>query len=434
MGVLSSLFSGVSGINANGTSLSVIGNNIANTNTVGFKGSRTVFSDVLSGSAGSKAIGRGVLVSAIDKDLTQGSFEGTGNVLDVAIDGEGFFVVNDGVGNLYTRAGVFGIDSNGNVVNPEGLTLQAYQADTTGTITGQLGPIQVTANISNPNPTGNVTANSNLDSRASFHAAPGFDVTSPVATSDHSSAITVYDSLGTGHSVTMYYTKVVSDTSNQWQWNAVVSASDATSGVDTVAATGYLDFTSAGALNTEALAAPVGYTAIAAADFDFNGGATQNQSIAINFGTSIAEGGTGLDGTTQFGVPSSTSFQSQDGYGPGQLQEIAISTDGRIDGQFNNGISRVIGQLAIASFNNPGGITPQGSNLFSESFESGAANIGVGESGGRGRVLSNSLELSNVDLAAEFIKMISAQRAFQANSRVITSTDEVLRDMVNIIR
>lgn len=435
MGFLSSLFSGVSGINANGTSLSVVGNNIANTNTVGFKGSRTVFADVLSGSSGRQPVGRGVLVSAIDKDLSQGSFETTGNVLDMAIDGDGFFVVNDGTGNSFTRAGVFGTDKDGYIVNPEGDQLMVFLADTTGTITGAMGGVQVKSNISNPNASSEVTVNSNLDSRETSLAAPGFDVTDPIGTSQHSNAITVYDSLGRGHVVTLYYTKLAT---NQWEWNAVVDAADSASGATEVQARGYLEFNSAGALNDEQLAAPAGFPAAGypvGTGFQFNGGASADQAIALNFGTDIAnEAGTGLDGTTQFGVVSSTSFQSQDGYAPGELQSVNITPEGILEGLFNNGESRVLGQIAVATFNNPGGLSPQGSNIYAESFSSGQANIGVPQAGGRGRVLSNSLELSNVDLATEFIKMISAQRAFQANSRVITSTDQVLQDMVNIIR
>jgi flagellar hook protein FlgE len=435
MGVLSSLFSGVSGINANGTSLSVVGNNIANTNTVGFKASRTVFADVLSGSSGRQPVGRGVLVSAIDKDLAQGSFETTGNVLDLGLDGEGFFLVNDGTGDYYTRAGVFGTDQDGFIVNPDGYQLQAYQAAANGTITGTLGPVQVKSNISNPNATTSVTINSNLDSTETSFAAPGFDVNDPIGTSNHSNALTVYDSLGRGHVITVYYSKI---STNTWQWNAVVDAADSASGNTEVQALGYLQFNSAGALNDEQLAAPGGFPAAGfpiGTGFQFNGGASADQPIAFNYGTDIAnEGGTGLDGTTQFGVLSSTSFQTQDGYAPGELQSITISPDGIIGGLFNNGESRVLAQIAVATFNNPAGLSPQGQNLFAESFSSGQPNTGLAQSGGRGRVLSNSLELSNVDLAAEFIKMISAQRAFQANSRVITSTDEVLRDMVNIIR
>ncbi|MBI5136424.1 MAG: flagellar hook protein FlgE [Nitrospirae bacterium] len=441
MTVLSSLYSGVSGINANGTSLSVIGNNIANTNTVGFKGSRTVFSDVLSGTAGRQPVGRGVLVSAIDKDLSQGSFETTGNVLDLAIDGEGFFLVNDGVGNSYTRAGVFGTDKDGVIVNPEGLALMGFQADAVGNISGSLGSIQLKSNISDPNPTGNVLINSNLDSRSPLIPG-GFDLSNPVGTSNHSNAISVVDSLGRSHLATVYYSKASeAPTGNTWNWYTVVGSADTLSGVDEVQASGTLTFNSAGALADES--APsywTGWTAAAGSGtattgFNFDGGANLNQVIAFDFGQNInSEAGSGLDGTTQYGVISSTSFQTQDGFAPGELQSVNISGDGLVEGLFNNGESRIIAQLAVATFNNPKGLNSKGSNQFSESFSSGQPNIGVGESGGRGRVLSNSLELSNVDLAAEFIKMIAAQRAFQANSRVITSTDEVLRDMVNIIR
>ena len=432
MSTLSSLFSGVSGINANGTSLSVTGNNIANTNTVGFKASRTVFSDVLSGASGRQPVGRGVLVSAIDKDLSQGSFETTGNVLDLALDGEGFFMVSNDTGSFYTRAGVFGTDSEGFIVNPEGFKLQGFQADAAGNISGNLAPIQLKANISDPNPTSQVVVNSNLDSRSPLLVAPGtFDLNNKNGTSHHSNSLTVVDSLGRSHLVNIYYTKTAEAASgNTWSWNAVVGASDTLSGVEEIQASGTLTFTAAGALDTEsAVTYPIG------TGLQFNGGAAANQAIAFDFGSSITtDGGSGLDGTTQYGVLSSTSFQSQDGFAPGELQSVNITVSGLIEGLFNNGESRIISQLALATFNNPDGLNAKGSNLFGESFSSGQPNIGVGESGGRGRVLSNSLELSNVDLAGEFIKMIAAQRAFQASSRVITATDEVLRDMVNLVR
>jgi len=364
-----------------------------------------------------------VLVSDIDKDLTQGSFETTGNVLDLAIDGEGFFMVNDGTGDFFTRAGVFGTNKDGFIVNPEGMMLQGFVADAGGTITGTLGGIQLKSNISDPNPTSSVVVNSNLDSRANTIVG-GFDVNNPVATSNHSNSLTVVDSLGRSHLVTTYYTKTAN---NSWDWNAVVNGADSASGATEVQAGGTLAFNNSGALFNEVTNAGTG--------FNFNGGAQAGQTIGFDFGTNIStELGSGLDGTTQYGVISSTSFQSQNGFAPGELQSVSIASDGLIEGLFNNGEARIIGQLAIATFNNPDGLNAQGSNLFGESFNSGQPNVGVGEAGGRGRTLSNSLELSNVDLAGEFIKMITAQRAFQANSRVITATDQVLQDLVNIVR
>ncbi len=432
MGTLTSLFAGVSGINANGTSLSVTGNNIANTNTVGFKASRAIFADVLSGSTGRQPVGRGVLVSSVDKDLSQGSFESTGNVLDVAIDGDGFFLVNNGVGNFYTRAGVFGTDSDGFIVNPEGHQLQGFLADSAGTVTGLLGSIQLKSNISNPNATSAITVNSNLDSRAPVIAG-GFDITDPISSSNHTSALSVIDSLGRSHLLTIYYTKTAN---NSWDWNATVDGADTLSGATEVQASGTLTFNAAGGLQAEsAITYPVSGSDPAASGFQFNGGSAEDQVITFDFGTNVAtESGSGLDGTTQFGVISSTSFQSQNGFTPGELQSVTISTDGLVEGLYNNGEARILAQIAVSTFNNPRGLNPQGSNLFSESFASGQANVGVPAAGGRGRVLSNSLELSNVDLAGEFIKMISAQRAFQANSRVITATDQLLQDLVNIIR
>ncbi len=429
--MLTSLFTGISGLNANGVALSAIGDNIANMNTVGFKASRVAFSDILSqtlsGAAGTSQIGRGVLLSDVSPLFTQGSFENTANGLDMAIDGDGFFILNDAGASYYTRAGQFSMDRDGYIVNTEGSRVRGYLYSTGGAPTVALGDISVASLNSPPRATANASISVNLDSRAAIPAA--FDVTNPNGTSNFSSSMTVYDSLGNGHLIPVYFRKSVeSATGNTWQWFAVVNSSDSASGNTDIQAQGTLDFNTNGALTVEsAITYPTG-------GFDFSGGAAQNQLIAFNFGTSTTEGGSGLDGVTQFGSTSTTIFQSQDGYGAGSLKNVSISQEGVITGIFTNGQTRAVAQIALAKFIAPTGLTKFGRNLYAESFDSGQPIIGVPGGAGLGKVLSNTLELSNVDLAEEFVKMIAAQRGFQANSRIITTTDDLMQELVNLKR
>lgn len=430
MGLGNGLFSGVSGLNSNGTALSVIGNNIANVNTVGFKKSTVTFADILSATGvQGGSVGRGSFVQDVSTDFSQGSFQNTTSVLDLGIDGNGFFQVASPSGSrLYTRAGKFSVNSGGLVVTPDGYTLQGYVADGNGNLSATIGDMNVSSTQSAPNSTTSIEINTNLDSRESLLGA--FDVTNPANTSNFSTAITVYDSLGNAHPVTVYFRKSIeAPAGNTWEWFGVVSGSDnANSALDEIQANGTLTFTNTGALNTEsAITYPTG-------GFDFTGGAALNQAIAFDFGRSIAEGTTGLVDTIQFGSPSSVVFQSQDGYSAGSLQSISVNQDGVITGLFTNGQTRVLSQIVLAIFNSDVGLFKLGDNKYGESFDSGQPIVGAPNAAGRGRVLSSSLELSNVDLAEEFVTLIMAQRGFQANSRIITVTDEMMAELVNLKR
>lgn len=452
MPILTSLYSGISGLSANGAALSVIGNNIANVNTVGYKASRASFADVLNqsveGGSGKTQVGRGVYLSDVSQTFTQGSLEATANGLDLGIDGSGFFLLKDTSGSpFYSRAGQFHISKDGLVVNSDGLHLQGYQADSAGEVTGGIEDIDISSNSTSPRTTSGIEITSNLDSRVSPVAA-GFDINDTSGTSNFSTSLSVYDSLGNDHIVSTYFTKVYEDTAGQtgnyWQWNAV---SDGASGPE-VMGTGYLQFDSTGALVADQVAdmditltdAP-GVTNPTGVDFpdpissfNFTGGVAQNQSISFNFGTGTVSGGSGMDGTTQFGALSSTLFQSQDGYGSGSLQSLSINQGGMISGLYTNGQARVLGQVVLGMFNDTQGLLKMGRNLYAESFDSGQVILGAPDSGGRGKLLSSSLELSNVDLAEEFVKLITVQRGFQANSRIITTTDEMLNELVSLKR
>lgn len=562
MGILSSLFAAVSGLNANGTALSVIGNNIANTGTVGFKSSRANFADIvnssLGGGAGSTQTGIGVFLSSTQSNFTQGSLQTTNNALDMAVDGNGFFQVKDASGaSFYTRAGQFNIDKSGNVVNPDGMLLQGFQAASTGVITGTVGNINLTTTTSPPQATAKLTIAANLNSQdaktgtaaslassasaaaattaagnlsfkinlngdgaqtvtvaagltgsglasavqtavraltptdpfkaaaysgftASYDSASGrftfasgvtgvpntagstgtvvvtangadtlasnlnmlagtattgtdFLISNPTGSSTFTTSMSVYDSLGIAHVLSTYFTKVGDNT---WNYNQVVNASEASvtagfsSSSSATVASGVIMFNSNGALNrvSSTIYHDTGGTGI-----DFQG-AAPGQVIASTFGTPIVTGGTGLDGTTQFGSISALVNQSQDGYASGALQGVGVNTDGTVTGRFSNGQIRTLAQVALARFNNAQGLVKTGKNLLAEAGSSGSPIIGKPNSSGLGRTLSNSLELSNVDLGEEFINLISAQRGFQANSRVVTTADEILGELVNLKR
>lgn len=669
MGFLTSLFTGVSGLGANGQALSVIGDNIANTNTAGFKGSRAVFSDVLSqalGGGSSFQIGRGASLQSIQQLFTQGTLENTSGPLDMAIEGDGFFIIKDTSGaQYYTRAGQFTLDKDGNIVNPEGLKLQGKIL--TGSQSGQVSTINVSSLNSPPSKTSSSTINANLNSSTTVkdptpdtfvvsssnqtivfndgtsdktatiatgsytaadiaaavdtaleavneaalpansytvaynsttkkftitnnsgvahdfkwedgsttaerllgfttenhlpvasgsgatsdyavlgdggtgtftidstnnslvftdsggtdrtvtltsgtytvnglakeledkivaagaasdavkvyydqdakkfyikngeaasitmkfsnssttveqiigyqsvdetiattatsvpdYVAAGVDALNAATTSDFSTSMTVYDSLGNSHLVSVYFRKtrenetLINDTSktgNTWHWYAVTQSSDSVTTQIAVGSQGYLEFDTAGRLVADIQQFN---------DFDFSGGVDQSQTIAFDFGTSIVQGGSGLTGSTQFGSANSVIFQTQNGYASGSLVSLAVGQDGTMTGTFTNGQTQNIAQVYLARFIAATKLNKIGRNLYSEAATSGSAIIGAPNTSGRGRVMASSVESSNVDLAEEFVRMISAQRGFQANTRVITTTDDLLNELMSIKR
>lgn len=434
MGVSSSLFSGVSGLNANGNAMSVIGNNIANANTVGFKSSRTVFGDLLSsqisGSGGISQVGRGVGLSIVDNVFSQGTFETTESNTDLAVEGAGFFMVSDpasgNASNNYTRAGAFRFDANGYLVNPEGFNVMGYQLDVNGKTFGDLVPIWAnTQSFSPAGPTANISLNTNIDSD-SVSIPAGFDITDPSSTSHYATSIQVFDSLGSTHLMTTYFTK----TSNQnWEWNTVVDGGEVTGGTAgtlELVGNGVLNFDASGDLDlaTSGIGNPLvtaGVFTTNAGALDWTNGAVQTQQITLDMQT------------TQYASPSVVVSQEQDGFGTGTLVKLNIDNAGNVIGNFSNGTPRLLMQLALAKFSNPGALTKSGNNMFAQSGNSGPPTIGTVGSG-VGNIFTNALELSNVDLAQEFVKMITTQRGFSANSKTITTTDEMLAEIINLKR
>ncbi len=422
MGLSSAMFSSVSGLDASGTAISVIGDNISNVNTPGFKGRRAEFVDVLgrsiTGSGGFSQVGAGTSLSNVRSVFSQGTFETTSRPTDLAIEGGGFFAMEGPQGRFYTRAGLFGFDDQGVLVNNTGQRVQGFAVDpVTGLSTGALGDIQLATSVSPPAVTTTLDLSVNLNSDAVVTAP--FDPSNP---NGFQSTITVYDSLGAGHSVGFFFNKTAP---NAWEWTATVPVAETTtppaSPTDTlvVMGGGTLTFDTAGNL-TAAAGSPV--------TFDFAGGAAPGQSIAVGFGP-IAGVGTG-DPTTQYQASSAINSFTQDGFGAGQLQNISVDRDGFISGQFSNGETMPLYQVALANFANVEGLVSVGNNNMVESRASGTALVGQPRTGNLGAVRSSNLEQSNVDLAAQFVQLIINQRAFQANTRTVSTTNELMGNLV----
>lgn len=322
MSLLTSLYSGASGMEANSLDLSVIGDNISNANTIGFKQSRAAFEDQFAQSlVGGNQVGLGTRLQSVQKILSQGALTTTGQATDLAIQGNGFFIAkgsHDGLnGSYYTRAGQFTVDKSGYLVNLDGLRIQGYPADSTGALTGVLGDLDIGAATAPPKATTQLTIRANLQSDATIPAA--WDATNPTGTSNFSTSTTVYDSLGAAHQVTTYFRR---NDIGSWEWHAMTDGGGLQGGIagqQTEIATGTLTFDSSGKLDT------VTQTT------NFNPvGAVQPQALNFNFGDPLSAGGTGLAGTTQFASPSATTFLDQDGYASGDLANISVDSKGQI--------------------------------------------------------------------------------------------------------
>lgn len=604
MSILTSLFTGVSGLTTNGQALSIIGDNISNSNTTAFKSSRAVFGDILSQAMGtsSSQIGRGTSLIASQQLFSQGTFETTSNPLDMAIDGNGFFMVKDSSGaQFYTRAGDFTLSKDGFIVNSEGMKVQGYLYDTSGKPTGAIGDINAaTVNSSNPSATTTMSLEANLDSRtvAPTTAWSVSTATGPVAGSyNFNTSVTVYDSQGNAHPAGVYFSKIdansiagaaeakanaaaaaaaykataagTADPLTAAQVAAQLTSGTAAAATVTAAVNAYnaanataIPLTGAADFTTSSLASSLSATATAAAaaaaaaykataagtadpltaaqvaaqltagtapaatvtaavnaynaahstavqltsdsfsanppyantweahvvyntsatgtnyqeasypsgntalflQFDSSGkltnvapgvsgtppanigsGTTLTQSLGYDFkawtgSTTVPTQTIGLNfgyqgtNTTQYGSESSMTFQNQDGWTSGSLSALNVDTNGILSGVFTNGQNRSISQVALASFTNPNGLTKMGKNIYAESFDSGQSAIGTPATSGRGAIQSSSLEMSNVDIADQFVQMISAQRGFEANTKVITTTDDLLSQVLAMKR
>lgn len=404
--MISSFNSGVSGLKTNSQAMSVIGDNIANVNTAAFKSSSVSFANVLSQSLSgdmSNAIGSGVEMSALKPDWVQGSLETTANTTDLAISGKGFFIVkNKNEQSFYTRAGEFNFDKEGKLVNPDGMIVQGYDAEN-----GTLGPITIPIGDTNqPQATKEFSIGMNLDQEAD-------------AGSTYSTILTVYDSLGNDIPLTITFTKqpTPDEGGSEWKISASIPDPDGDESNKAVVTEGkdLLTFNPEGGLTT--VDAPEIILTL-------DNGAKTGQVITWSLSDDI----------TGYASASATTTQSQDGYASGALQNISVDDVGNIIGTYSNGQSENLYQIALADFSNYSGLTKLGGNLYSVSAESGEVTIGRPGNGYLGGISSNSLEMSNVDLASEMVKMITTQRAYQANSKVITTNNEMLTELINIKR
>ncbi len=423
MSITNSLYIGVSGLDAHSDAISIVGDNIANASTIGFKSERADFADMLGGQLDGQNLGGGASLLAPETIETQGALEQTGNPLDMAISGNGFFVVNgshDGQnGNFYTRDGQFALDSAGNVVDQNGMNLQGYTIDPTGAVGKTIGDLQLGARQSPPVATTDAKMSVNLDSSST---AMMFDPANPSTSSNYSTSETVYDSLGKAHQANVYFD---SNGAGGWTWHAMVDGGDlagGTKGTPTQIAAGTMTFNSTGALAAQS-------TTSSSASFV---GATPNQAINFSFGDDIASGGTGMAGSTQYSGTSTVTSTDIDGHSAGNLTNISISSDGKVTGTFDNGQTIAIAQVALASFANEQGLTSDGNQLYSESATSGQALVDAAGTGGRGSISQGALEQSNVDLGNELVTLIAYQRAYEANSKTVTTADQMMQDTTNL--
>jgi flagellar hook protein FlgE len=399
----------LSGLTAASSGLDITANNVANANTVGYKDSRAEFADVYAAGAvnlNTSVTGEGVRLAATAQQFTQGNITTTSSNLDLAISGDGFFTMKDASGVVYSRNGQFSEDKNGNVVNATGQALQVYPPTANGGFnTGALSNLNLQTAQSAPQATSTASVILNLPANSTAPVSTPFDPLN-TQTYNQSTSTTVYDSLGTAHSATLYFTQ--SATPSTWKVDMTVDGQTVTATPPT------LSFSATGAIT------PAGAGAVSFTGFTPTDGASA-MAMSFNFGSSTQYGG-------GFGVTSIT----QNGYSTGQLSTVSIDTAGIVSAVYTNGRSTQLGQLAIANFPNPQGLKQLGNTNWAETFTSGTVVSGTAGSAGLGTIQSGALESSNVDLTTQLVNMITSQRAFQANAQVVTTANQLSQTVINI--
>jgi flagellar hook protein FlgE len=502
---------GLSGLNGAAKALDVIGNNIANSSTVGFKGSTTEFADVYARSlngAGATQAGIGVSVAAVAQQFTQGNIETTANPLDIAINGAGFFRTEIGGAVQYTRNGQFSLDKNGFVVTPQGANVTGYGVAANGQILASTPtPLQINTADMKPVATTKVDTSINLDSRETTPTNFPFNA-NDATTYNKQVPVSVYDTLGNQHTMSLYYVKTGSGTWDVYAgadgteitnvnvdkasmddatamaardaWTAATKASPqdpaaiaqalsdyaaaASAAVSGAAGTAGATAATVTAIQTaatdtgntvgatpdqvdQAIAAAVSVpsTPVGTLKFDSNGALSaalmspQTLPLNVSFPVYPATGAketlsikVGFNGSTQYGADTSEKLTTQDGYTAGHLQRFSASADGVLLGQYSNGQTKPLGQIVLANFTNAGGLEPIGNNSWVETSASGTPLLGVAGTGSFGVLQASATESSNVDLTAELVDMITAQRVYQANAQTIKTQDSVLQTLVNL--
>ncbi|MEJ5173047.1 MAG: flagellar hook protein FlgE [Hydrogenothermaceae bacterium] len=409
--MMQSFYTAISGLNGNKQWLDVISDNIANVNTIGFKAERVTFEDLVARSLTTfgnntpknMEIGGGSFIAVTTKDFSQGSFQTTNIPTDLALDGEGFFMVKDNQGvTYYTRAGQFRLDANGDLVNVDGMKLQGWTLDANGNMVGALGNINIPYSIDPKGTTKiNMSEPTNLDSRSAVISST-FDPNDST-TFNYVNSMTIYDSLGNPHTLSLYFQKTAANT-----WNVYAYVDN---NLTTQVGNGTLTFNSDG---TYASGSPVSLS------INLTNGAASPLNITVDF-------------TKTKQVASDFIFYaSQDGYAKGDLLGVAVAEDGVIKGMYSNGSVKNIARLGVATFKDKEMLVRKGNNLYLPNTQAFTPIITPG--GVLSKVRSGFLELSNVDISREFINLIIAQRAYQANARVITTDDQILQEAMNIKR
>lgn len=412
---MASFATSLSGLQANSQDLSVISNNLANLNTTAYKGATPAFQDLFYQQIGSSGdgnpiqVGVGTTVGAIPSNFSEGNIQSTGVPTDVAIQGSGFLVGNDNGQQLFIRAGDLAIEANGTLVSSSGALIQGYQAVNGVINTNQTpGPLTISSGAINPpNPTTTAQLSLNLNSGTAVGGT-------------FSTAITVYDSLGAPHILTYNFTNTGP---GAWNYNITIPAADVGgAGAPVVIKSGTLTFNGAGQLT--APAANVAGIAIAGLADGAN---------TLTFTWDLYDPN-GVGQLTQVAAPSATSSTLQNGYASGSLVSYTINSNGTIEGTFSNGQTQALGQILLATFANQQGLSRNGSNEFLQTLASGAPNIGIPGTGGRGTLSGGALEQSNVDISTQFANLIVAESGYQANAKVVTTLNTIVQDTINLIQ
>ena len=464
--MMRSLYAGVSGMQNHQTRLDVIGNNVSNVNTIGFKRGRVNFQDMISqqlsgasrptasiGGVNPKEVGLGVSIAAIDTIFTQGNLQTTGVSTDVAIQGNGFFVLKNGDQSFYTRAGAFGLDSDGRLVNPaSGLRVQGYMAqDINGeaviNAAGDTEDLIIPIGSKDPaRATENVRFSCNLNKNTPEIPAENPNA-ADIARGTWATEFKIYDSFGNEHQLSVSFQRVAGE-NNSWLatvnvdpeaaegTNTLVGLNAAEAGTNTFTINFDNTGTLAGAMDGDGNLTNAEGNVILQVAFDVQGANPDEEGNVARqtFNIDLGQIGSQVNTITQAAAQSTTKAYYQDGYTQGYLDNFKIDNSGTITGVYSNGTNRVIGQLAMASFANQGGLEKAGDNTYTQSNNSGMANINVSGVAGKGKLLSGALEMSNVDLTEQFTDMIVTQRGFQANSKTITTADTLLETVINLKR
>ena len=463
MGIYNALFTGASGLTAFGEGVRVIGDNIANVNTLGFKSQNVNFADVLgqtvnvSRSNIANQVGNGVRIGAITRDQAQGSVQSTTSATDMAINGSGMFVLKDpGSGQIqYSRAGAFLVDSNSDLINGQGFKVQGWALNSAGNPQGNVTDITAANVAANASPTTNVDVGVNLDATAASLTPGVFDPTNP-ATYSYKSDVSTYDSLGSIHNISIYFVKAGVDAAVPanavWDWHATVDGGEVTGGV--AGTPTEITVAGVGASTPSTVLAGVTTAGSQSLVFDPVNGSMSTEiaptiafpwltsapgSISFNFGSATvtdASGviGTGLDGALQLAGAGATRFMNADGFAAGFLDHMETDSTGRINGVFTNGQRRPLFQVALAKFPNEAVLSKLGNNMQGATIASGTPVLEKPGNGGMGSISPFALEQSNVDLGNEFVKLIIIQRGYEANSKTILTTDQMLSALMTLKR